>query len=120
MGKGKSKTEDEGQSEPSEVETVRAELARVRARFGLDPAIPSILFAGAWIAPSGAIEEDEAEFVDAVADCLSAGLPLDAAVASWASGRLESSPDDDGDDDSVEPGSATARPAAAPNASGFR
>ena len=64
----------------------------LRPRSG-DPVHP---VAGAWTAPSGAVEEDEAEFVDAVADCLSVGLPLDVAAASWASGRLESRADDEG------------------------
>ena len=34
------------------------------------------------------MEDDEAEFVDAVADCVSVGLSLDAALASWISGDL--------------------------------
>jgi hypothetical protein len=85
--------------EPTGVETVRAELARVRARFGIDPAIPSPLLARAWTSPSGVIEEDEAEFVDALVDCLSAGLPLNAAVASWASGALARDDEDAQEDD---------------------
>src|SRR4051812_9469913 len=64
--------------------TLRAQLARVRARFGVDPATP--IAPEPWASPSGMVEEDEAEFADALADCLSVGLPLDAAVASWASG----------------------------------
>jgi hypothetical protein len=85
--------------ERTEGESVQAELARVRARFGLDPAIPSRLLAGAWISPYGGVEEDEAEFVDALADCVSAGLSLDAAVASWASGGLASDDDEDDEDE---------------------
>ena len=82
------------------VETMRVELARVRARFAVDPTPPSHLLADAWRSPSGVVEEDEAEFVDALADCLSAGLPLAAAVAIWASGDLARGEDDDqGSDD---------------------
>jgi hypothetical protein len=47
------------------------------------------------------MEEDESEFLDAVADCPSVGLPVDAAVASWRSGTLEltDQPDDDAEDE---------------------
>ena len=102
------KSQDSGSGEsgvePTGRETARVELARVRARFGVDPEIPSQLFAGAWTAPSGAVEEDEAEFVDAMADCMSAGLPLGAAIMFWASGALARGPDDDqanDDDDEI-------------------
>jgi transposase len=74
------------------------ELAHVRARFAVDPATPTRL-ADAWSAPTGATEEDESEFVDAVADCLSVGLPLDAAVASWRAGTLQVTTDDDEEDE---------------------
>jgi len=77
------------------------EVAHVRARFAVDPATPTRL-ADAWTAPTGTLEEDESEFLDAVADCLSVGLPIDAAVASWRSGSLEvaaAEEDDDQDDD---------------------
>ena len=84
-----------------EAETVRAELARLRARFGVDPAIPRQFLDEAWNAPSGSLEEDEAEFADAMADCLSAGLPIDAAVAFWISGSLADRPEADPED---EPG----------------
>ncbi|HEV3031264.1 MAG TPA: hypothetical protein VG319_06455 [Polyangia bacterium] len=60
----------------------------MRARFAVDPSTPARL-ADAWTAPTGTTEEDEAEFVDAMADCLSVGLPLEAALASWRSGTLE-------------------------------
>ena len=89
--------------EATGVETARVELARVRSRFGVDPEIPTPLFAGAWTAPSGAVEEDEAEFVDAMADCMSAGLPLGAAIMFWASGALAGGEDEDrGNDDDPE------------------
>jgi len=74
------------------------EVAHVRARFGVDPATPARL-ADAWTSPTGAMEEDESEFLDAVADCVSVGLPVDAAVASWRSGTLEVTGDDDDEDD---------------------
>ena len=94
----------ESELEPTGVETARLELARVRARFGLDPANSPRRAAEAWTSPSGAVEEDEAEFVDALADCLSAGLPLGAAVEFWASGALARGEDDDreGNEDDAE------------------
>ena len=105
MDKSKGIGRAESRLEPTGVETARVELARVRARFGVEPEIPSQLFAGAWTSPSGAVEEDEAEFVDAMADCMSAGLPLGAALAFWASGRLAGGEDDEqGNDDDYERG----------------
>ena len=78
--------------------SVGDEVAHVRARFGVDPSTPSRL-ADAWTAPTGPIEEDESEFLNAVADCVSVGLPVDAAVASWRSGTLEVATDDEEDDE---------------------
>jgi hypothetical protein len=93
----------DGGSVSAGVETARSELARVRARFGIDPAIPTPMLAGAWTSPTGSVEEDEAEFVDALVDCLSAGMPLNAAVASWASGALARGEDEDlGNDEDGE------------------
>jgi hypothetical protein len=84
---------------------VADEVAHVRARFGIDPGTPPRL-ADAWTAPTGTLEEDESEFLDAVADCLSVGLPLDAAVASWRSGTLEVAAEadqgDQGEDDNED------------------
>ena len=76
------------------------EVAHARARYAVDPSTPTRL-ADAWSVPTGAVEEDESEFVDAVADCLSVGLPLDAAVASWRAGTLQvaGGQDQEGDDD---------------------
>jgi hypothetical protein len=79
-------------------EGVAEEVAYARARFAVDPSTPARL-SSAWSAPTGATEEDESELIDAVADCLSVGLPLDAAVASWRSGALQVS---DRDDDEEE------------------
>jgi hypothetical protein len=78
------------------------QLARVRARFGLDPSIPSSALAEPWTSPSGGVEEDEAEFADAMADCLSVGLPLNAALASWISGNLARDAEEDEDDEDDE------------------
>jgi hypothetical protein len=64
------------------------ELARVRAKFGMDPTDAREPLAEPWMSPTAAMEEDEAEFVDAVADCLGAGLPLEAALSCWDSGEL--------------------------------
>ena len=112
MDNSKGSGRTEGERQPTGVETARVELARVRSRFGVDPEIPSQLFAGAWTSPSGAVEEDEAEFVDAMADCMSAGLPLGAAIMFWASGALAGGADDDkGDDDDGEIGALNAGPA---------
>jgi hypothetical protein len=89
--------------ESAGVESARTELARVRARFAIDPAIPTPMLAGAWTSPTGSVEGDEAEFVDALVDCLSAGMPLNAAAASWASGALARGEDDDhGNDEDGE------------------
>ena len=99
MDNSKGSGSTEGEQQPTGVETARVELARVRSRFGVDPEIPSQLFAGAWTSPSGAVEEDEAEFVDAMADCMSAGLPLGAAIMFWASGALAGGGDRGEDDD---------------------
>ena len=75
-------------SEQSGAGSVGEEVAYARARFAVDPSTPSRL-SSAWIAPTGTMEEDESELIDAVADCLSVGLPIDAAVASWRSGSLQ-------------------------------
>jgi hypothetical protein len=82
---------DEEQARPAAA--LRFELARVRARFGVVPATP--IAPEPWASPTGAVEEDEAEFADALADCLSVGLPLHAAVASWASGELAQDEEED-------------------------
>lgn len=68
-------------------ERMAMELARVRAKFGMDPTDAREPLDEAWMSPT-AMEEDEAEFVDAVADCLGAGLPLEAALSCWGSGEL--------------------------------
>jgi hypothetical protein len=77
---------------------VGEEVAYARARYAVDPSTPARL-ADAWSAPTGATEEDESELIDAVADCLSVGLPIDAAVASWRSGALQVSERDDEEED---------------------
>jgi hypothetical protein len=90
------------------VGSVFDEVAHVRARFAVDPSTPARL-ADAWTAPTGTTEEDEAEFVDAMADCLSVGLPLEAALASWRSGTLEvtSAEAENDENDEVEDESET-------------
>jgi len=89
-------------------ERLTIELARLRAKFGADPAIARASFDDAWMSPTAAMEEDEAEFIDAVADCLGVGLSLDAALTCWDSGGLfydedadSSDGGDDGDDSSA-------------------
>jgi hypothetical protein len=68
-------------------EHLTRDFARVRARFGMDPAL----------APRSL----EAEFVDTLADCVGAGLPLESALTSWDTGTLVA--DDADDDDDLAP-----------------
>jgi len=89
---------------------LRAQLVRVRARFGVDQATSIGTLPEPWTSPSGAVEEDEAEFADALADCLSVGLPLGAAVASWVSGDLAHDSEAD-EGDPVVPVPLSTRPA---------
>jgi hypothetical protein len=81
-------------------ERLTIELARLRAKFGADPAIAETSLDDAWMSPTASMEEDEAEFIDAVADCLGVGLSLDAALNCWDSGGLfyDDGDADDGDD----------------------
>jgi len=81
-------------------ERLTIELARLRAKFGADPAIARASLDDAWMSPTAAMEEDEAEFIDAVADCLGVGLSLDAALTCWDSGGLLY--DEDGADNDAE------------------
>jgi hypothetical protein len=76
-------------------EHLTRDLARVRAKFGLDPALAGRSLAAAWKSET-VQEEDEAEFVDAVADCLVAGLSLDDALHCWDNGELAYQASDDG------------------------
>lgn len=69
-----------------EAEHLQQDLARVRARGVTDPALASRSLSGAWT--TDVLEEDEAEFVDAVADCLGAGFSLDSALTGWDMGTL--------------------------------
>jgi hypothetical protein len=69
-------------------ERLTIELARLRSKFGADPATAGTSLDDAWTSPTAAMEEDEAEFIDAVADCLGVGLSLDAALTCWNSGGL--------------------------------
>lgn len=94
-GLGQQVGDDEGETNVfvTGAVAVAEEVAHVRARFAVDPSTPTRL-SDAWTAPTGAMEEDESEFLDAVADCVSVGLPVDAAVASWRSGSLEQTDED--------------------------
>ena len=69
-------------------EHLAIELARLRAKFGVDPAASAATLDDAWAPPTAPTEEDEAEFIDAVADCLGVGLSLDAALDCWDAGGL--------------------------------
>ena len=77
-----------------EGEHLARQLARVRAKFGMDPAVARRSLEDAWISPT-VMEEDEAEFIDAVADCLGAGLPLEAALTCWDTGELARDADEE-------------------------
>jgi hypothetical protein len=78
------------------------QLAQVRSKFAMDPVQDAQqALDDAWISPSAVREEDEAEYVDAVADCLGAGLPLEAALSCWDSGELAYESDDDDDEPSI-------------------
>jgi hypothetical protein len=84
-------------------EHLTRDLARVRAKFGMDPVLAPRSLELAWTSSTASIEEDEAEFVDAMADCLGAGLSLDAALDCWDSGDLATDTSEDssaGDDES--------------------
>lgn len=83
------------QSAADATEHLTRDLARVRAKFGVDPALAGRSLATAWRSDVG-LEEDEAEFVDTLADCLGAGLPLDDALACWDTGELVYAASDDG------------------------
>jgi hypothetical protein len=87
-------------------EHLTRDLARVRAKFGVDPALAPTSLAGAWMSETS-LEEAEAEFVDTVADCLGAGLSLDDALTCWDTGDLASESEDsaaaDAEEDAVVP-----------------
>ena len=86
-------------------EHLSRDFARVRARIGLDPVLAGRSLAAAWTAD--VMEEDEAEFVDTVADCMGAGLSLESALTGWDTGTLvvdDSDDGGDGDDDATAPG----------------
>lgn len=87
-----------------------AELARVRARSATDPAIAGRSLAPAWIGGQVGLEDDEAEFIDTVADCVAAGLPLDTALECWRAGDLAYAPDDEQEEEEItQPGLSAAQ-----------
>jgi len=59
----------------------------VRAKVAIDPVLAARSFSAAWTTDV-IEEEDEAEFVDAVADCLGAGFSLESALTGWDNGTL--------------------------------
>jgi hypothetical protein len=85
-GKGGSDTDD---PVPDVREHLTRDLARVRAKFGMDPPPGSPSLTKAWMSDAP-VEEDEAEFVDSLADCLGAGLSLQDALTCWDTGDLAS------------------------------
>lgn len=81
-------------------EHLSRDFARVRARFGMDHALAQRSLAAAWTT-NVIQEEDEAEFVDTLADCVGAGLSLDSALTSWDIGTLAADDDDEDADDEL-------------------
>ena len=81
-------------------EHLSRDFARVRARFGMDHALARQSLDAAWTTDVIA-EEDEAEFVDTLADCMGAGLSLETALTSWDTGTLAA--DESDDDDELAP-----------------
>jgi hypothetical protein len=77
----------------AEAEHLSRDFARVRARLAVDPALVGRSLAAAWT--TDVMQEDEAEFVDTLADCMGAGLSLETALTGWDSGTLASEPMDD-------------------------
>jgi hypothetical protein len=99
-GGGERESEGGNGGEGSEIgpaEHLARQLARVRSKFGMDPAATRRSFKDAWLSPT-VLEEDEAEFIDAVADCLGAGLPLEAALTCWDTGELALAADEEEDE----------------------
>jgi hypothetical protein len=98
-GEERDKDKDKGDETPAPApgevaERLAEELARLRARSAVDPAVARRSLAPAWIGPAAGVEDDEAEFLDAMADCLGAGLSLDKALACWHAGDLAYDPGD--------------------------
>ena len=78
-------------------EHLARDFARVRARLGMDPVLAPRSLAAAWT--TDVMEEDEAEFVDAVADCMGAGLSLESALTGWDIGTLVVDDEEDSSED---------------------
>ncbi|HEX2657457.1 MAG TPA: hypothetical protein VHU40_04265 [Polyangia bacterium] len=71
-------------------EHLSRDFARVRARLAVDPALVGRSLEAAWT--TDVMEEDEAEFVDTLADCMGAGLSLETALTGWDIGTLVTDP----------------------------
>lgn len=80
-------------------EHLSRDFARVRARFGMDPALAQRSLDAAWTTDVIA-EEDESEFVDTLADCVGVGLSLDSALTSWDMGTLAADETEEDEDPS--------------------
>jgi hypothetical protein len=79
-----------GEQAGAAAEHLSRDFARVRARLAVDPAFAGRSLAAAWT--TDVMEGDEAEFVDAVADCMGAGLSLETALTGWDLGALATEP----------------------------
>lgn len=86
----------------SEAEHLKRDFARVRANVAKDSVVEPGSLSTAWT--TDVMEEDEAEFVDAVADCLGAGFSLESALTGWDAGTLAAE-GQHSQDDSQEDGS---------------
>jgi len=93
---------------PPAAELLGVELARLRARSAVDPSVAGRSLAPAWTGRAADVEDDEAEFLDAMADCLGAGLSLDTALACWHTGDLAYDPESGDADDEAGALDATA------------
>ena len=78
-----------------EAEHLQQDFAKVRAKVATDPVLASRSLSAAWTTDL-IEEEDEAEFVDAVADCVGAGFSLESALTGWDNGTLAADGGEDG------------------------
>lgn len=123
-GNGKGKPGNgitEAEAAMDAAEHLTRDLARVRSRFGMDPVLAPRSLAAAWMTET-VMEEDEAEFVDTVADCLSAGLSLEDALTCWDTGDLARDPADElaATDPDDEPATFSPLPPARPPSGAHR
>jgi len=84
-----------GDDEINAAEHLQQDFAKVRAKVAVDPLLAARSFSAAWTTDV-IEEEDEAEFIDAVADCLGAGFSLESALTGWDNGTLAAEAGEEG------------------------